>query len=164
MQNVKFFDPNRNEDQFNIHIDYNRQWFHDNAPIARNRLPILFATALHYDAKTNEYWLVTPHEQGRIQVADIPYIITDFELNDDVLILTSNLGHEIKTGPNHQITCLNENNLPYVTIHNNVKARLNRSVREALIHIAINRGGYNSDLGILVLNINNIQHIIAKDD
>ena len=105
---AKFYDPNKQEDDFQIRIDRNGQWFHQNTPIERKRLEKLFSTALHYNTKTNEYWLITPHEQGRIQVEDTPFIIIDFTWNDGELSLHSNMDHKIISNKNAHLTLKND--------------------------------------------------------
>lgn len=156
---AKFFDPNRPEDDFKIHIDRDGRWFHDDTEIHRDKLIKLFATALNYDPVKGEYWLITPHEQGRITVKDAPYIIIDFEWEDGDLILKSNLDHAIKPDASSPIF-LNES-LPYCTVKNNVPARLNRAVREKLIDIALSQNGYNDNDKILYLKANGHDHPLA---
>lgn len=156
---ANFFDLNRPEDDFGISIDYNGQWFHHGEPIAREKLAKLFSTALHYDPEKGEYWLITPHEQGRINVTDVPYIIIDFEWGDD-LILKTNLDHTIKPDAQNPIYC--EGDTPYIIIKNNVPARLNRAVRDKLIDIALSQNGYDDTLKTLTLKANGHDHIIAR--
>ena len=159
---AKFYDPNKQEDDFQIRIDRNGQWFHQNTPIERKRLEKLFSTALHYNTKTNEYWLITPHEQGRIQVEDTPFIIIDFTWNDGELSLHSNMDHKIISNKNAPLTL--KNDLIYCTLDNNISARLNRTVREKLINIALEQPhnkNYNGD-NPLTLKANNHDHIIAR--
>jgi len=158
---AKFFRKNVDEDNFAIRIDRNGVWYHDGTAIARDRLVKLFSTILHYDIDNNDYWLITPVEQGRIEVEDVPFIITDYILDGAELKLITNLGHKIIADETHKITCNPENGLAYIHVQNNVKARLNRSVREKLINIAIDKDGYNKNTGNLILNINDIDHIIA---
>jgi len=156
---AKFFDRAREEDDFKISIDYHGQWFHDGVPIAREKLAQLFSTALHYDTIKKEYWLITPHEQGRIDVADVPFVIINFEW-DNELILTTNLGHAVKPNATTPIYC--DGDTPYVTVKNNVSARLNRSVREKLIDIALSQNGYDEDTKTLTLKANGHDPIIAR--
>lgn len=159
-----FFRKNAQEENFAIHIDFNGQWYHNDTPIARDTLSQLFSTVLHYDEDKNEYWLVTPVEQGRIIVEDVPYIITDFEFHDDGLQLTTNLNHEFTVNENHPISYNPNNGLCYAIVHGNVRGRLNRNVREKFIEIALNQGGYDKNTGQLSLNISGIQYVIAKNE
>jgi hypothetical protein len=157
---AKFFDHNRREDDFKILINRHGQWFHDGTEIARDRLIKLFSTALHYAPQKDEYWLITPHEQGRIDVEDAPYIIVDFEMNDNDLALKSNLDHIIRPDKNNPLYL--KNNLPYCVVTNNVPARLNRQVREKLIDIALHQNGYNEDDKTLYLKANGHAHPLAR--
>ena len=159
----KFFDPNREEDDFQMRIDANGQWYHRGTPISRDRLSKLFSTALHYNKDTNEYWLITPHEQGRVDVEGVPFVIIDYHYDDKTktLSLTSNLNHEIKPDAENPIK-LNDDNIPCVIAVNNVPARLNRMVREKLIDIALADNGYNDDDQILYLKANGYEHSIAR--
>jgi len=159
---AKFFDPNRQEDDFQIEIDYDGQWYHRGSPITRHRLSELFSTALHYNEAKNEYWLVTPHEQGRVKVTDAPYIVTDFNWDVDAgtLELKTNLNHVVTPDGRHTITITN--NVPYCLIKNSVRARINRSVREKLIDIALKQNGYDDATGELILNANGFDHVIAR--
>ena len=160
---AKFFRKNADEDDFAIRIDRNGQWYHQGEPITRTRLAKLFSTVLHYNDQTDEYWLITPHEQGRIEVEDVPYVIVNFEYDDNTLELFTNLGHEIIVGTDHPLTCNPENGLAYVTVHNKAKGRLNRAVRESLIDIALNQNGFNDKDGILYLAVNGTLYPIASD-
>ena len=160
---AKFYKTDAREEQFDIRIDRNGQWFHKGSPIGRAKIAKLFSTILHYDPDKHDYWLITPVEQGRIEVEDVPYIVTDFDLSDDTLTLHTNLGHEVKTDKDHLIFCRDDNGLPYVHVHNNVMARLNRTVREKLINIALQEGNYDEKNGLLSLTVSGVKHIIATD-
>lgn len=156
---AQFFDPTRVEDDFKISIDYHGEWFHNGTPIARQTLVKLFSTALHYDAEKNEYWLITPHEQGRINVADTPYIIVDFAWDND-LILKTNLDETVKPHVENPIYC--NDDTPYIIVQNNVPARINRSIRDKLIDIALSQNGYSVRTKTLTLKANGHDHIIAR--
>lgn len=160
---AKFYKADAREEQFDMRIDRNGQWFHKGSPIGRDKIAKLFSTVLHYDAKNNDYWLITPVEQGRIDVEDVPYIVTDFDLTDDTLTLHTNLGHTVKADKDHAIFCRDDNGLPYIHVHNHVLARINRAVREKLIDIALAKGGYDAQTGTLSLTIGDVSHIIAVD-
>jgi hypothetical protein len=126
----------------------------------RDRLKKLFSTALHYDPKKNDYWLVTPHEQGRVIVEDVPFIITDFDWDGHALTLKSNLDHVTSPGADNPIYL--KNNLPYCNVANHIPARLNRQVREKLIDVALSQNGYNGDDDTLYLNANDHAHPLAR--
>ncbi|PCI01415.1 MAG: proteophosphoglycan precursor [Alphaproteobacteria bacterium] len=156
-----FFRKNAPEEQFDIRIDRNGQWYHRESPIGRDKIAKLFSTVLHYDTKSNDYWLITPVEQGRINVEDVPYIITDFEIHNGTFTLSTNLGHIATANADNIILCRPDNGLPYIHVHNNVMARLNRSAREKLINMALEQNGYDELSGELTLTIDGIKHGIA---
>lgn len=161
---ARFYRPDAPEEDFAMRIDRNGQWYHRGSPIGRDKIAQLFSTVLHRDPATNDYWLITPHEQGRITVEDVPYIVIDYTLEGDTLTLTTNLGHRIIADTDHIISCDTENGLAYVPVHNNVSARLNRFVREQLIDIALDRGEYDTTQKCLTLTLNGIRHTLALDE
>lgn len=160
---AKFYRPDAPEERFDIRIDAQGQWYHRGSPIGRDKIAKLFSTVLHRDPATNDYWLITPVEQGRIAVEDVPYIVTDFVYDGNTLTLTTNLGHTVTTDHAHRITCRDDNALPYVPVHNNVSARINRNVREKLIDLALTQKGYDAETGELTLIVGDTRHVIAKD-
>lgn len=157
---AKFFRKSATEDEFEIRIDYDGTWYHQGRPIERQKLAKLFSTALHYNPDTSEYWLITPVEQGRIKVADAPYIVIDYEWDGSSLTLKTNLEHQIQPSPKHPIYVLNDT--PYCVTYNNVPARINRAVREKLINIALSQDGYDDVSNHLILKANGYEHVIAK--
>lgn len=160
---AKFYNPDKTEDQFDIHIDRNGQWYHRGTPMNREKMAHLFSTVLHYDIEKNEYWLITPHEQGRITVEDVPYVITDYKLGSDTLTLTTNLGDTVAVSKDHPITCDPETGIAYVVVKNNARGRLNRAVRDQLINLALEQGGYNDAEGVLYFKSGNDLYPIAVD-
>jgi Uncharacterized protein conserved in bacteria len=55
-------------------IKRNGDWVHEGGKIKREKLVTLFSRVLWFDQ--SEYFLVTPHEKVRIQVEDVPFLIT----------------------------------------------------------------------------------------
>lgn len=163
---AKFFRKNVAEDRFDIHIDRNGQWFHQGAPMKRVALAKLFATVLHYDIDRNEYWLVTPHEQGRITVEDVPYVIVDCDIQNkqnigDVITVRTNLDEVVEIGPENALVYDHEKSLPYVVIRNNARARLNRQTRQYLIEHALNNNGMDDATGALFIHSHGKKFVIA---
>jgi len=156
-----FYNANKPEDDYQIRIDRDGQWYHQDAIMARTRLAKLFSTALYYDDNRDDYWLITPHEQGRIEVADVPFIVTDFKWDEDTLVLITNFNESIHPDHHNPIFC-RDNTLPYIKNDKGIMARINRTVREKLINIAIDQNGYNDDDKTLTLKANGHDHIIAR--
>src|SRR4051812_21473214 len=57
---------------FPMRIDRDGGWHYRGSPIGRMPLVRLFASVLRR-AEDGSYWLVTPAEQGRIEVEDVPF-------------------------------------------------------------------------------------------
>lgn len=157
---AKFYNPNRKEDDYKISIDINGQWFHDGSPMTRDALAKLFSTALYYNEVTDEYWLITPHEQGRIDVADAPFVAVDFEWDNDNLTLKTNLDEIITPNADNPIYCVGDK--PYCRNARNIPVRINRMVREKLIDIALSQNGYDEGTSTLTLTANGHRHVIAN--
>jgi len=63
------------EQQFDIVIAADGRWFHEGGEIRRKPLVKLFSSVLRRDSD-GVFWLETPVEKGRIEVADAPFIAT----------------------------------------------------------------------------------------
>lgn len=127
-----------------IFIDNEGRWFYMNSPIGRAKIVRLFSTLLLLD-KDGEYYLVTPAEKILIQVADVPFIVTNWEydkntqsyslytLTADKIILGKDCKFEfgISASKNPEFA-----QIPYVKVRNNLYARLNRSVYYQLLNEA----------------------------
>lgn len=77
-------------------------WFHDGDPILRESLVQLFASILRRE-EDGEYYLVTPVEKWRLQVALHPLLVTDVSLAEDSLELTLNTGKQVLVGDEHPL-------------------------------------------------------------
>jgi hypothetical protein len=66
-----------------IIIDAQGEWYHDGGKIERESLVRLFASILRRE-DDGDYYLVTPHEKWRIEVAQHPLVITDISTVDAV--------------------------------------------------------------------------------
>jgi len=61
-----------------IRIEPDGSWYHEGAKIERESLVRLFASILRRE-DDGDYYLVTPHEKWRIEVALHPLLVTDFD-------------------------------------------------------------------------------------
>lgn len=66
-----------------IIINAQGEWYHDGSKIERESLVRLFASILRRE-DDGDYYLVTPHEKWRIEVAQHPLLITDISVVDGV--------------------------------------------------------------------------------
>ena len=134
------------DENYPITIKYDGSWWHEGAPVKRNTLVKLFNRVLRYDSQKDEYWLITPAEQGRIKVEDVPYVIKDFQIEtDNTISVTTNLDEQVTISPEHPLILqedkVNKQALPYVDIKGGLKARFGRAAYYKLVEIAHEKNG-----------------------
>ena len=117
---------------FGIAIDREGRWYHQGGRIERMALVKLFASILTR-LDNGEYWLVTPAERGRIDVEDVPFVITRAEIKGEgkeaSITLFTNLDDEIPLDADHPIRMGgDEANRPYVSLGGNLEARISRAI------------------------------------
>lgn len=125
-----------------IQIKRDGSWHYMGTPIGREALVRLFARVLRKDEE--DYYLVTPVEKVRIQVVDVPFVVTDFEIKGkgkhQVLIFTTSIGDIIA------LDALNKFNLvihdvtlepsPYLWVRDRLWALMHRNVFYRLVDIS----------------------------
>jgi len=84
-----------------IRIDSDGTWYHEGGKIERESLVRLFASILRRE-DDDHYYLVTPNEKWRIEVALHPLLVTDFDQvwsdGRPVLVATLNTGTVLEVG------------------------------------------------------------------
>lgn len=89
-----------------IHIDAEGRWFHEGDAIKRQAIVNLFSRILRRE-EDGEYYLVTPAEKWRIDVALHPLVVVDVdsagESEGEVITLTLNNGAQLEVGPDHPL-------------------------------------------------------------
>ncbi len=156
------------EQQFNIAIDVDGRWFHEGKEIRRQALVKLFATALKQDCD-GVFWLETPIEKGRIDVADAPFIATAMALisgdgiegeaeaegSEQSIRFTTNVGDKVPLDRAHPINLKLSSDgtglCPYIEVRNGLLAKLSRPVYYELAELASN--GDDGKLGVWSNNI-----------
>ena len=134
--------------EIDIRIDKTGQWFHEGSPIGRKELVKLFASVLKKDA-TGDYWLQTPVEKGRIQVEDAPFIAVIMDVQGSgeaqVLRFETNVGDTMSAGPDNPIRVVidpqTQEPSPYVTVRDNLEAKIARPVFYDLVALGLEHGG-----------------------
>lgn len=125
-------------ESFSIAIDREGTWWHDGRPIRRLELVKLLASALRRDAAGN-YWLVTPAERGRIEVADVPFLAVELAVDGEgrerVVRLRTNLDDWIPLDAEHPLRVA-PGPVPYVRVRDRLEARLRTSVYYELAELA----------------------------
>ncbi|RUO36071.1 DUF1285 domain-containing protein [Aliidiomarina shirensis] len=111
-----------------IRIAADGQWFYMNSPIGRHALVRLFASVLKREG--SEYFLVTPAEKVRIQVDDLPFVITTWQqvTKDDkpFLQVSTNVDERYLINESHPLVI--DNDLPAVIVRDQFRARVQRNV------------------------------------
>jgi hypothetical protein len=129
------------EGTIDIRIDHEGQWFHEGTRFERQSLINLFAGILRKEA--GEYFLVTPGEKLRIEVADVPFMAIDMDVRgkgvDTELLFTSNVGDYFIAGEEHPISMRDER--PYIVARDNLAARITRSVYYRLVDCGVEQEG-----------------------
>jgi hypothetical protein len=132
-----------------IRVDGDGNWYYMNSLIKRDSLVKLFSSILVYESENNEYFLLTPAEKMRIQVDDVPFVITDVERYGDpvsFLCATTNVGETLVIGNEHPIKYQSVKDRDYksvyISVRDNLLARFDRKAFYRLIDMGnyIQRG------------------------
>ena len=123
-------------------ISNSGKWYYMGSEIKRPVMVKLFSGILRLESD-NSYYLVTPVEKVRIQVEDAPFVAVAItkeqsegmntvtfrtNLNDEIVLSKENpLSIEIKK---------NDEPSPYITVRNNLRALISRSVFYELVDLA----------------------------
>ncbi|MEH6710648.1 MAG: DUF1285 domain-containing protein [Paraglaciecola polaris] len=123
-------------------IKHDGSWFYMGTPIGRKTLVKLFASVLKKEDE--KYYLVTPVEKLGIKVEDVPYVITQWEVQDDLLIFTTQTDEQVVVSASHPVELKdnpqNQLALPYINVRRNLWARLHQNVYYQLIEQAEQQG------------------------
>jgi len=116
-------------------------WFYRGSPIARLPLVKLFASVLRREAD-GHYWLVTPAERGKIEVEDVPFLAValtaEGQGREQQLIFRTNLDDIVTAGadnPLHVETTANGAPAPYISVRDDLEARIARPVFYELVEL-----------------------------
>jgi hypothetical protein len=126
-----------------IKIMVNGDWLHEGALIERQSLVDLFASILRRESD-GKYYLVTPVEKWRIQVADAPLMIVDFDVLDDVtgkqFMFKSNVSQKYLLSKQYPLQLSPGDDVPILTIDNGLTAKLSRNMYYQLVELAQPKG------------------------
>lgn len=144
-----------------LQIKHDGSWYYMGTPIGRKALVKLFSGVLRKD--DDQYFLVTPVEKVGIQVEDVPFVVTQWEQNENRLIFTTLTDDRFIVGADHCVEIQQDAKtqawLPYVNVRRNLWARIHQNVYYQLIEIAtesteqgkgqllLNSGDYTFSLG-----------------
>lgn len=144
-------------------IKHDGSWWYMDSPIGRQSLIQLFASVLKY--QDGKYYLVTPAEKVGISVEDVPFIVTQWQYQQDLLLFTTKTRDQVVISADNPIVlkqdpitgqilpyCLVRNNL-YARLHQNVFYQLAESGKEGIVnnepHLLLKSGDYEFSLGEL---------------
>jgi hypothetical protein len=123
-----------------IQIKADGTWCYMGTPIGRMPLVKLFASVLTY--QQDQYFLVTPVEKVRIQVADAPFIISQWRYKETesgkAIIFTSNTDDEFILSQQYctALPTSAQSGPLYLNIHRTMQACFHRNVYYQLAEIA----------------------------
>ena len=113
-----------------MQIKHDGTWFYMGTPIGRKALVKLFASVLKREE--DKYFLVTPVEKIGIQIEDVPFIITQWQNEDNKLVLTTNTADNLIVSADNPIQLFADKKtaavLPYALVRRNLWARLHQNV------------------------------------
>lgn len=143
-------------DGYPIRIDGEGTWFYRDSPILRPSLLRLFASVLTR-AEDGSYWLVTPGEQGRIDVEDVPFLAVEMAIEDagpeQTVWFRTSLDDWVATGDDHPIRVQQNPGAdvakPYIDLRHGLQARIARAVYYELVDRCSTRAcGEEVEVGI----------------
>jgi hypothetical protein len=127
---------------FEMRIARDGTWHYRGSPIGRLPLVKLFATVLRR-APDGSYWLVTPVEQGRVEVEDAPFVAVELRCEQpgpsQLLELRTNLEEWVPLDAAHPLELRDQADgvpLPYIRVRDQLDARVARSVFYQLVDLA----------------------------
>ena len=128
---------------FNIRIARDGTWFYHGSPIGRKPLVRLFASVLQRD-DSGRFLLVTPVEQGLIDVDDAPFTAVAMTVSGSGraqrLTFRTNLDDEVTADADHPIRVVEDaatrEPSPYVRLRGRLDALILRPVFYELVELA----------------------------
>ncbi len=120
-----------------IIIKQDGTWCYNGTPITREKLVSLFSTVIKKE--NNKYFLVTPVEKVGIQVEDVPFVVINWELKDDLLVFTTKEGIQFTVDEEHPVELRfrpeQEAEIPYVKVRGDLFARLHQNTFYQLVSL-----------------------------
>jgi hypothetical protein len=143
MPPIEGWDP-QVESDIDIVIDSQGRWFHEGGHFDRQDLARMFASILRREG--DDYYLVTPVEKLKIQVADVPFSFVLMKNktvdNQQQLSFITSLGDEVIAGEKNKIEFRANSNgdqVPYIEVRNGLWGKLNQSTYYELIDLVKER-------------------------
>ncbi|MBB4266558.1 DUF1285 domain-containing protein [Roseospira visakhapatnamensis] len=124
-----------------LSIDRDGTWHYQGSPIGRKEMVCLFASVLHR-AEDGSYWMVTPVEVGRVEVADVPFLAVEMFVDggcgrSQSISFRTNCDEVVTVDRDHPLRLehdpVTREPRPYVRVRDGLDARLTRSVYYDLV-------------------------------
>ena len=143
-----------------ISINREGDWFYNNSIIKNIKLVKLFSTVLRKD--NENYFLVTPTEKVPVNVDIAPYMITNFELSNNKILLDTNLDFSFDINNINTTRLIRYENtyIPLVHVRNGIEGFFSRNCYYKLIDLAL-KTDIIKDNKLFVLS-NNFEHPVGK--
>jgi hypothetical protein len=131
-----------NRGHFDMTIARDGKWFYHGTPIPRKEMVCLFASTLTR-REDGSYWLVTPNEEGEIDVEDVPFLAVELFTcgsgHETVFSFRTNVDEIVTLDQDHRlrIVCHKDGAPPYLTVREGLEARLTRSVYYELVGLGL---------------------------
>jgi len=112
--------------EMGLTIKADGQWFYQGSIFKRMALVKLLASVLKKEQ--DEYFLVTPVEKIKITVEDVPFVITQWQENEQgEIIVATQTDDEFVLGDEHQLK-LHDDGQVYASVRRNLWGRVHRNV------------------------------------
>lgn len=143
----------------NLTIALDGRWFYEGSPIGRASLVKLFASVLKKE--NDSYFLVTPVEKVGITVEDVPFLVTEWRVDNDDLVLSTQTDDEVVLTKAEQLSLrkppanlqdTDATPIPYVLVRRNLWARLHQNVYYQLLEQATEQQNGNETQFVVTSN------------
>ena len=126
-----------------MQISKDGKWYFMNSLIGREKMVKLFSSVLRLDAD-GDYYLVTPVEKIKINVADKPFVIITYDkeiINDqETFFFQTNVGDVVPLNLKHplrvEFSKITEEPSPYLLVRKNLEGLISRNVFYQLVQEA----------------------------
>ncbi len=122
--------------EIDIVIKADGQWFYQGTPFKRQRLVKLLSSVLLKEQ--NDYFLITPVEKIKITVEDAPFVLTQWQWSSGAeteMVVSTNVDDTFILNSEHPVRLTADDKL-YVTVRDNLEARVHRNVYYQWIELA----------------------------
>jgi hypothetical protein len=146
-----------------LEIKHDGSWHYMGTPIGRQPLVKLFASVIKREG--DDYFLVTPVEKVGIRVVDSPFMITQWQQQDEQLIFTTKTEDVFVVSMDNpvelKVDMATGETLPYALVRKNLWARLHQNVfyqlaelgneqqKDGCKQLIVQSGDYHFSLGKL---------------